>query len=125
MTRMVGDAEFQADDGRAPGASPELSAEAIGSGTSMQQLGQADELRARQPPRGAGWRSTPERRGPGGAGPCHPLTDRALADPQSLGNLALTPALLLEVPGLEPSGFFPAVWCGVHAWQSTTTLPKL
>jgi hypothetical protein len=115
MTRVIGDTKFQVDDGGAPRAGPELSAEAIGRGTSLQQLGQAGELLGRQPPRGPGWRSTPERLGTGGAGPCHPLTDSSLADPQGLGNLALAPALLLELPGLEPSGFFPVVRCRMHA----------
>jgi hypothetical protein len=38
-----------------------------------------------------------------------PLTDRALADTRRRGDLALRPALLFEVPGMEASGFFPAV----------------
>jgi hypothetical protein len=91
----------------------------------MQQLGQAGQLFGRQPPRSPRWRPTPERLGTNVAGPCHPLTDRARADPQRLGNLALRPALLLEVPGLESSGFFPGVRCGVHASQSTTRSPTL
>ncbi len=62
----------------------------------------------------------PKRLGTPLAGPRHPLTDGPLADPQRLGNLALGPALLLEVPGLEPPGFFPVVRYGFHAWQSTT-----
>jgi hypothetical protein len=115
MTRVIGDTKFQTDDGGDPTAGPEFSAKAVGGRTAMQQLGQAGELLGRQPPRGPGWRPTPESLGPDVAGPCHPLTDRALADPQRLGNLALGPALLLEVPGLESSGFFPVVWSRVHA----------
>jgi hypothetical protein len=34
------------------------------------------------------------------AGACHPLTDRALADAEGLGDPALGPALLFEVPSL-------------------------
>ena len=37
----------------------------------------------------------------------HPLADCRFADTQRLGDLALGPALLLELPGLEPSRFFP------------------
>ena len=81
MTRVIGNATFQADGGGDPRASPEPSPEATRSRTPMQQLGQAGELLGRQPPRGAGWRSTPERLETGGAGPDHPLTDRALAAP--------------------------------------------
>jgi hypothetical protein len=125
MPRVISDPKCQADDGGDPRAGPELSAEAIGHGPAMQQLGQPGELVGRQPPRGPGWRSTPERLGTGGAGPCHPLTDGSLADPQGLGNLALAPALLLEMPGLEPSGFFPVVWWRVHTWKSTTKALRL
>ena len=91
----------------------------------MQQLGQADKWVGRQPPRGPGWRQTPERLGADVASPCHPLTDGPLADPQSRGDLALRPAVLHEVPGLDPSGFFPVVRGRIHAWQSTTDSPIL
>jgi hypothetical protein len=37
----------------------------------------------------------------------HPLADRGFADAQGLGNLALRPALLLVLPGLETPRFFP------------------
>jgi hypothetical protein len=77
----------------------------------MPQRGHAGQVFRRQPPRGHGWRPMPESLGTDVAGPCHPLTDRALADPQSHGNLALRPVLLLEVPGLEPSASFQV--CGV------------
>jgi hypothetical protein len=112
---MIGDAEFQADDGGDARTGPQLSTKAIGDGPSMQQLGQAGELGGRQPPRGPGWRPVTERLGAGFAGPFHPLADGVLADPQRLGNLALRPALLLEVPSLESSGFFPIGRSWVHA----------
>ena len=115
MTRMRGDTTCQADDGGDSTAGPQFSAKAVGGGALMQQGGQAGQLLGRQPPRGPRWWPTPERLGTDGAGPCHPLTDRALADPQRRGKLALRPALLLEVPGLESSGFFPGVRCRVHA----------
>jgi hypothetical protein len=120
MTGVIRDAEFPADDGGDPTAGPELSAKAIGSRTSVQQLGQAGQLLGRQPPRGPGSRPAPKRLGTDVAGPCHPLTDRALADTQGFGNLALRPALLLEVPGLHAPRFLPGVRCRVHVWQSTT-----
>lgn len=120
MTRMIGDAEFQADDGGDARTGPQLSTKAIGCGPALQQRGQAGELVGRQPPRGPGWGPAPERLGAGFAGPCHPLTDGALADPQGLGDQTLRPALLLEVPGLQAPRFFPVVRCRVHASQSTT-----
>jgi hypothetical protein len=39
----------------------------------------------------------------------HPSPDSPFADAQRLGDLALRPALLLEMPGLESLGFFPVV----------------
>ncbi len=54
------------------------------------------------------------------AGACHPLTDGAFADAEGLGDLALGPALLLEAPGSEPSGFSPVVGCRAHAWEYST-----
>jgi hypothetical protein len=104
---MIGEAKFQAEDGGDARAGPEFSAKAVGGGAPMQQGGQAVQLLGRQPPRSPGVRPTPECLGTHGAGPGHPLTDRALADPQSLGHLALRPALLLEGPSSEPSGFLP------------------
>lgn len=49
--------------------------------------------------------------------PFQPLADGGGVDPQGLGDLSLSPALLLEAPGMQPSGFFPEVRCRVHAWQ--------
>ena len=45
------------------------------------------------------------------------------ADAQGGGDLALGPALLLEVPGLATSCCLPIVGCGVHAWQSIIICP--
>jgi hypothetical protein len=52
----------------------------------------------------------------------HPLTDGPLANTQRLSNPALRPALLLEAPGLEPSGFFPVGRGTVHTWKCTRKL---
>jgi hypothetical protein len=73
-----------------------------------------------EPARSAGrWTGSERLRSPL-PGTRHPLTDGPLADAQGLGNLVLGPALLLEVPGLQASGFFPVVGCRVHASQSIT-----
>jgi len=120
MTGMIGDAKFQANDGGDASTGPQLSTEAIGHGPSMQQLGHAGELVGRQSPRGPGRGPAPEHRGAGFAGPCHPLTDGALADTHGYSNLTLRPALLLEVPCLQAPSFFPGVRCRIHASQSTT-----
>jgi hypothetical protein len=59
------------------------------------------------------------------AGARHPLANRSLADAQGAGDLTLGPALLLEVPRLQPSGFFPIVRWLIHASQGITALTKL
>jgi hypothetical protein len=46
----------------------------------------------------------------------HCLTAPSLTA-EGLGDLALGPALLFEVPGVEPSGISPVVGCLVHAWE--------
>jgi hypothetical protein len=58
------------------------------------------------------------------AGAFHPLTDGSFADAEGLGDLALGPALLFEVPGLEPSGFSPVVGCRAHAWEYSTATSR-
>ena len=125
MARMVRDAEFQTNHGGDPATGPDLAPKAIGFGPSVQQLGQARQLLGDQPAGGPRVGPMPERLGAPVAGPRHPLADGPLADPQGLGDLALSPALLLEVPGLQPSRLFPVVRCRVHAWQSTTGSPTL
>jgi hypothetical protein len=43
------------------------------------------------------------------AGACYPWVDRAFADPQGRSDLALSPPLLFEAPGLQASSFLPVV----------------
>jgi hypothetical protein len=95
-------------------ARPELAAKSIGGGTTAQQGGQLRERLGGQPAGGAGWWPTAHGLGPPRADALHPLTDGGFADVQRFGNLTLGPALLLEAPSLEPSGFFPAVRYRVH-----------
>jgi uncharacterized protein (DUF433 family) len=53
-------------------------------------------------------------------GAFHPLADSPFADAQCLGDLALRPALLYEVPGMQTSNFFPVCMWAVHAWEGIT-----
>jgi hypothetical protein len=108
MRRMVGDAELQANYYGDPTTSPHVSPKPIGGRATLEEFGQAGELRACQEACSTRRRVMPERIGPLVAGAAHPLTDGALADAKRLGNPALSPSLLLEVPGLTPSGFFPS-----------------
>jgi hypothetical protein len=41
------------------------------------------------------------------AGAFQPLVDGRFADPHCLGELALGPAFVLELPGLQATNFFP------------------
>jgi hypothetical protein len=107
MDGMVGNTEFEANDGRHACPGPDLSPEAIRFGPTLQEGGQAGELFVGQPAwRTRGW-AMPEGFQTALAGPRHPLADGALADAQGVGDLALRPALVLELPGLEPPGCFP------------------
>jgi hypothetical protein len=114
MAWMVNHAEFQANHCRNAAAGPEFPSKAVGFRTPVQESGQTSELLGGQPTWGTRWEAASERPGPGFAGTGHPLADGALADAERFGNLTLGPALLLEVPGLEPSGFFPVGKCSVH-----------
>ena len=107
MDGMVGNTEFEANDGRHACPGPDLSPEAIHFGPKLQEGGQAGELCVGQPAWSTrGW-AMPEGLQTAIAGTCHPLADGSLADAYGFGDLALRPALVLELPGLEPPGFFP------------------
>jgi hypothetical protein len=104
---------------------PHLAAEAIGLGATVQQVRQTGQLVGSQPAGGARRWLMAQRLWAAQAGSLHPLADRSGADPQGRGNLALRPALLFEVPGLQAACFFPIVWDWVHTEQrSTRSLPR-
>ncbi len=119
MGEMVRDAKREADHRGDAAPCPELAPEAIGFGALLQQRREVGALLVGQPGRGTrGWSMA--KRFHSAAGAFHPLTDGSFADAEGLGDLALGPALLFEVPGLEPSGFSPVVGCRVHAWEYST-----
>jgi hypothetical protein len=109
MPRMRGNAKFQADDYSEASGGPDLAPDAIGFGAAGQELGQAGQLCDGQP--GASTRRWPMAKGLGTsrAGALHPLADGPLGEAHCLGNLALGPAALLELPGLQASRFSPIV----------------
>jgi hypothetical protein len=107
MARMVGHAEGQLDHGGNPAAGPELPPEAVRFGATREEFGQLGELCGGEPRRSSGRRPATERLGAALSGACHPLADGPLADAKRLGDLALGPPLLLEVPGLQAANFFP------------------
>jgi hypothetical protein len=119
MGEMVGDAKCSSNHRGNAAPCPDLAPEAIGFGTLLQQRREVGALLVGQPGRGTrGWSMA--KRFHSAAGAFHPLTDGAFADAEGLGDLALGPALLFEVPGLEPSGFSPVVGCRAHAWEYST-----
>jgi hypothetical protein len=107
MTRVVRDAEYQLNDGGDTAAAPDLSPKAIRFGTTVQQLGQTRQLFGRQAAGRAAVGTRPQGLWSPVAGACHPLADGTPADAYRIGDLTLGPALLLEAPGLESSGFLP------------------
>jgi hypothetical protein len=116
MGEMVRDATREADHRGDAAPGPELAPEAIGFGASLQQRREVGAWLGGQPGRGTWGRPMAQRVRASVAGAFHPLTDSPFADAEGLGDLALGPALLFEVPGLEPSGFSPVGGCRVHAW---------
>jgi hypothetical protein len=106
---MGGDPRLELNHRGNTPAGPDVAPEAIRFGATVQAFGQAGELRIGQPtagPRGwsmaEGFRTTL-------SATRHPLADRALAHAQGCGDLALRPALLCEVPGLQAPSFLPSV----------------
>ncbi len=106
---MVGDPRLELNHRGNTPAGPDLSPEAIRFGATVQEFGQTGELLIGQPtagPRGwsmaEGFRTTL-------SATLHPLADRALAHAHGCGDLALRPALLFEVRGLQASRFLPVV----------------
>ena len=120
MGEMGGDATCSAHHRGDAAACPTLAPEAIGFGAWLQPRREVGALLVGQPGRGTrGW-PVAKRFRSSVAGACHPLTDGSFADAEGLGDLALGPALLFEVPGVEPSGFSPVAGCIVHAWKYST-----
>jgi hypothetical protein len=107
MARMVEDSKFQLNHGGDPAAGPDLPPKAIGFGTTVQAFGQTGELLGRETPRGPRWEPVAEGIRTPLARTLHPLADGGFADTEGFGNLPLEPAFLLELPGLETSGFLP------------------
>jgi hypothetical protein len=124
MTWMVRDAKYQAKDRRESSAGPYLAAAPIGFGAAPQEVGPLGQLFSGEPPRGSRrWTGPQSLRSPL-TDALHPLTDGRFADPHRLGDLALGPALLLEVPGLTTTCFLPVFGRAVHAGEcSTKPLP--
>ena len=124
MDGMVADTKRQANDHRHASAGPDLPAETIGFGASMQKIGQTRQLFGGEAAGSTGVSTRPQGFGAALSGACHPPADGPFADAQGGGDLALGPALVLELPGLATSGFLPIVGCGVHAWQSIIMCPE-
>ena len=100
MARMIRDAKLRMHDGGNASARPERPPAAVGFGALLQQDRQAGELVGGQSSRGTGWGRVPEGFRSFLSSARHPLAERALADPQGLGDLALRPALLFDLPSL-------------------------
>ena len=115
MDGVVRDAKLEAEHRGDPATGPELPSKAVGFGPTVQEFGHTGPLFGGQPARRTGTMPMSEGLRSPLTGTGHPLADRPFADTQGFGDLALRPALLLEVPGLEPSGFFPIFGYAVHA----------
>jgi hypothetical protein len=123
MHGVVTDPKSPADDRRHASAGPELPPEAIGFGAPMQERRQMSPLFGGQAAGRTGVPTSLQGLGAARAGTLHPLADGPLADAEGVGDPALGPAPLLELPSLAPPDFFPIVGYRVHAWQFTTGCP--
>jgi hypothetical protein len=112
---MVGNAKLRPNHGGDPAARPERPPEPVGLGAAVQEGRQAGQLLGGQAPGSTRGKTMPECLGTTHPGSFHPLADGSFADTQCLGDSALRPAPLLELPGLQPPGFFPILGCRVHA----------
>jgi hypothetical protein len=112
---MGGDAALQAHHGGDPATGPPRAPDAGGRGAAVQQRGSMSQLVGGPPPGGASGGLMAQALRAAFAGAPPPLADRGFADAHGLGNPALRPALLLVLPGLEPSRFCPVARCAVHA----------
>jgi hypothetical protein len=107
MGQMGGDATLQANDDGDPTPGPYIAPNPRGGRATREEFGQAGEWLACQAACRTRWRVMSERLGPLVAGTGHPLAHGPFADPERLGHATLGPAFLLEMPGLDPSGFLP------------------
>ena len=104
---MGGDAKLQANDRGDPSAGPDLAPKAVSFGPMGQEFWQTEPLAGGQPARSTGAGAAPEGLRTLLASPRYPWADGPFAGAQGFGHLALGPALLPEVPGLQASGFLP------------------
>jgi hypothetical protein len=104
---MIRDPRCQSNHGGDPAPGPELAPETLGFGAAVQPCRQAGERLDREPATGPRWGAMAQGLQTSLVGTPHPWADGRFADPRGLDDLALGPALVLEVPSLQPSGFFP------------------
>ena len=121
MVRVVGDAEHACDDFGDAGAGPDIADEAEGRGSTSQEQRKASKLvrseagrSARREPRAHGLDAT-------SASAFEPLADSALGNAKGLGNFALLPPVLMELPGTKATPFAPILWIrsGLHNQYAT------
>jgi hypothetical protein len=106
---MIGDAKLQLNHGGDPATGPGLSSKAVGFGSTVQERGQTGQLCGGQPLGGTGRWSVPKGFRSALAAALYPLADGSFTDAHGLGDVALGPTLLLEMPGSKTSRFLPGV----------------
>src|SRR3954447_26624702 len=107
MALVIGDPEFLFDHLGDAGAGPGLASKPVGFRTMPEEFGDQSALGGREfrgmPRSGMG----EERLGASGTCASEPAADRVLGHTESLGDVALTPALLLQLQCPKPSPFAP------------------
>lgn len=110
MRRVVAHPQGARDHGRHALGCPQVAAEAAGFGAAGQERGQLRPLLGRQLGPAARRGMPAQGLGAPGAGPLEPLAHRALRHAQRLGDPALRPTLLRQLPGAAPAIFSPVGW---------------
>jgi hypothetical protein len=109
VARLGRGADCHLQDSGETAAGPDLPPAARRLGPTAPERGQTGQLVGREAAGSPRVGPLPQRLWAPIAAARHPLADRALADAQGTGDLPRGPALLVEGPGWQPSGFFPVV----------------
>jgi hypothetical protein len=103
VIEVVLHAELAANQLGHAASGPHISSKAKALGAMRQQHRQLDKLLRRESRRGTWRRAVAQSSHTSRAAAANPLAHSALSDTQRRGNVALSPAFLLEIPGAQPS----------------------
>ncbi len=110
MRAVVADRELALDDDGHPLGGPEIAPEAVSLGAFGQESRDLGTLLGAQTRLGTRGGSRTQRLDSPLSGSLEPLADCSLGHAKSCGDVALLPALLLQLPGAPPTPFEPTLY---------------